>query len=284
MASATEIKQFQLPNDTTKYDLIAKNGIFYIEGTGSTAGTWLGSHADITAYYEGLTVAYKIPVAGASTTKLNINNLGAVTVVKNATTAISTSYPVNTVALLVYTLDGTAAYWKTAEYGSTGDITGVTAGVGIAGGATSGTATVKAKLRSETALTVDSAAATTTSGRVYPVAVDKTGYLAVNVPWTDTNTHAVSSVNGQTGAVVLSNSDVNAAAATHNHAASEITSGTLAAARLPAATTSALGAVKIASNGNINVSSGTISVAAITKAQIDAICNASISNLSEVNF
>lgn len=36
---------------------------------------------------------------------------------------------------------------------------------------------------------MDSAAATTTSGRVYPVAVDKTGYLSVNVPWTDTNTH-----------------------------------------------------------------------------------------------
>ena len=48
---------------------------------------------------------------------------------------------------------------------------------------------IKQKIRSETALTVDSAAATTTSGRVYPVAVDKSGYLAVNVPWTDTNTN-----------------------------------------------------------------------------------------------
>lgn len=65
---------------------------------------------------------------------------------------------------------------------TSGDITGVTAGVGIAGGGTSGGVTVKAKLRSETALTVDSAAATTTSGRVYPVAVDKSGYLSVNVP------------------------------------------------------------------------------------------------------
>ena len=65
------------------------------------------------------------------------------------------------------------------------------AGVGLVGSGNagiSGTYTYKAKLRSETALTVDSAAATTTSGRVYPVAVDKTGYLAVNVPWTDTNT------------------------------------------------------------------------------------------------
>lgn len=81
-------------------------------------------------------------------------------------------------------LDGIAA----GATANTGTITGITAGIGIAGGATSGNATIKAKLRSETALTVDSAAATTTSGRVYPVAIDKAGYLAVNVPWTDTNT------------------------------------------------------------------------------------------------
>ena len=58
------------------------------------------------------------------------------------------------------------------------------AGVGLVGSGsagTSGTYTYKAKLRSETALTVDSTAATAL-GRVYPVAVDKSGYLSVNVP------------------------------------------------------------------------------------------------------
>lgn len=68
------------------------------------------------------------------------------------------------------------------------------AGVGLVGsgsaGTDGGTYDYKAKLRSETALTVDSAAATTTSGRVYPVAVDKSGYLSVNVPWTDTKNTA----------------------------------------------------------------------------------------------
>ena len=59
--------------------------------------------------------------------------------------------------------------------------------VGSGSAGTSGTYTYKAKLRSETALTLDSATATTTSGRVYPVAVDKSGYLSVNVPWTDTH-------------------------------------------------------------------------------------------------
>ena len=58
------------------------------------------------------------------------------------------------------------------------------AGVGLVGSGragASGTYTYKAKLRSETALTVDSAAATT-SGNVYPVAVDKSGYLSLNIP------------------------------------------------------------------------------------------------------
>lgn len=96
-------------------------------------------------------------------------------------------------------LDGIA----TGATANTGDITGVAAGNGLTGGGSSGSVTlnvgagtgitvaadtVSAKLRSTTALTLDSAAATTTTGRVYPVAVDKTGYLAVNVPWSDTNT------------------------------------------------------------------------------------------------
>ena len=90
-------------------------GVFYIEGSGTTdttnkVATWTGSHDDITAYYEGLAILYKISTAGSTTTTLNINNLGAVSVVKNSTTAVSTSFPVNSVILLVYTLDGTTAY------------------------------------------------------------------------------------------------------------------------------------------------------------------------------
>ena len=73
---------------------------------------------------------------------------------------------------------------KTAN---TGTVTSVAAGIGLAGGTITGSGALKAKLRSETALTINSVAATTTSKRVYPVAVDKAGYLAVNVPWTDTD-------------------------------------------------------------------------------------------------
>lgn len=96
-------------------------GVFYIEGGGTTdttnkQATWTGSHSSISAYYEGLMIAYKIGTAGSTTTTLNINNLGAVTVMKNNNSAISTSFPVNSVIFLVYTLDGETAYWKAHDY------------------------------------------------------------------------------------------------------------------------------------------------------------------------
>lgn len=89
----------------------SSNGMFYIEGTGTTAGTWLGSHSEIKSYYTGLTIAYKIPIAGASTTTLNINSLGAKTCYIN-TSKLTTHYGVGAIAILVY--DGT--YFRAADY------------------------------------------------------------------------------------------------------------------------------------------------------------------------
>ena len=97
-------------------------GIFYIEGSGTTDTTnkvamWTGSHSDITEYYDGLIIAYKVGIAGSTTTTLNINGLGAVTVVRNITTAISTAYGVNAIVFLTYTTDSSGtAYWKVADY------------------------------------------------------------------------------------------------------------------------------------------------------------------------
>lgn len=103
-------------------------GIFYIEGSGTTdttnkIATWLGSHSDIKSYYNGLTILYKVTTAGSTTTTLNINGFGAVNVVRNATTAISTACPVDGILLLTYTIDkaddgSTISYWKTADYDS----------------------------------------------------------------------------------------------------------------------------------------------------------------------
>ena len=99
-------------------------GIFYIVGDSSSTtdttnkvATWIGSHDEIIEYFNGLTILYKVVTAGSTTTTLNINGLGAATVVRNATTGISTACPVNGILLLTYTVDSNGtAYWKTADY------------------------------------------------------------------------------------------------------------------------------------------------------------------------
>ena len=68
-------------------------------------------------------------------------------------------------------------------------VTNVAAGVGLttaSGSAITSTGTVKAHLKSETALTGAATNATETSGRVYATVVDSNGDLATVVPWTDT--------------------------------------------------------------------------------------------------
>ena len=98
--------------------------LFYIEGDSSSTtdttnkvATWIGSHNEITEYFDGLTILYKVVTAGSTTTTLNINGLGATTVVRNATTGISTACPVDGILLLTYTVDSSGtAYWKTADY------------------------------------------------------------------------------------------------------------------------------------------------------------------------
>ena len=144
----------------------------------------------------------------------------------------------------------------------------------------------------------------TASGKNYPVQLNSSGQMYVNVPWTDTNTNTTYSAGAgiSLSGTTFSNSgvrnitastanggicfDLNGttkevfvyglksaaytessayAPASHNHNASNINAGTLAAARLPLATTSAVGGVKVGSN--ITVSSGTIS---LTKANVTA--------------
>ena len=61
----------------------AENGIFYIDGTGTTAGAWLGSHDGITAYYDGLVVLYRIPIKGASTTVQEPKHVMLIAIVLN---------------------------------------------------------------------------------------------------------------------------------------------------------------------------------------------------------
>lgn len=78
------------------------NSVPFVVGTGTTAGTWLGSIDGLTAYYDGLLFLYKPSVAGASTTTLNLNNLGAKTCYANGSTKLTTHYPANQPILLTY--------------------------------------------------------------------------------------------------------------------------------------------------------------------------------------
>lgn len=142
---------------STSYDI--EGSLFFIKGSGSTTdttnkvATWVGSHPNISAYYDGLTIAYKIDSDGSTTTTLNINNLGAVTVVRNATTGISTAYPVNSIAYLTYTLDGTTAYWKAADYDANTTYTNVKLGHGYATCSTAEATTAKVGTLSSYTLT-----------------------------------------------------------------------------------------------------------------------------------
>ena len=96
--------------------------IYYVEGTGTTAGVWTGTIDGLTAYYDGLAILYKVNIAGATATTLNINGLGAITCRRNAS-ALTTHVPVNSVILLTYTtIDGTG-YFTWADYDSNTKVT-----------------------------------------------------------------------------------------------------------------------------------------------------------------
>lgn len=108
-------------------------------------------------------------------------------------------------------LDGVAS----GATANTGTVTSVATGAGLTGGTITGSGTVKANLTSENKLSNAAADGTETSGRVYPVRLDKNGKLAVNVPWVDTNTDT--NTHYSTSLVVgASNGSANAATTNGN--------------------------------------------------------------------
>lgn len=174
-----------------------------------------------------------------------------------------------------------------------GTVTSVATGAGLTGGTITGSGTVKAKLKSETAHTADSATPTNTASRQYAVGVDKSGYLSVNVPWENTTYTASSTTPSMDGTAAVGTSttyaradhvhptDTTRAAASHNHSTSDITSGTLGVARggtgvatLGAGvvyhSASGTGALSVATASNIVSAIGTT---AVNRATADASGN-----------
>lgn len=99
-----------------------RDTIHYVTNPSGTVGStatdeynrtqWAGSVDGITTLYTGLTVLYKIPIAGVSRgVTLNINNLGEHPVVRNVTTSVSTSYAVDSILILVYDADQVASVY-----------------------------------------------------------------------------------------------------------------------------------------------------------------------------
>ena len=78
----------------------------------TVAGTWTGQHSEIGRYEDGLTIIYIPKVAGASTTTLNINGLGAKTCYYSSNSKLTTHYSAGTPILFTYYNDG----WRRADY------------------------------------------------------------------------------------------------------------------------------------------------------------------------
>lgn len=89
---------------------------------------------------------------------------------------------------ITYTNGTTSTFTVTnGQNGSgSGTVTSVDTGVGLTGGPITGSGTIKAKLKSETASTRASQTVSSTASRQYAVTPDSNGYLSVNVPWQDT--------------------------------------------------------------------------------------------------
>lgn len=77
--------------------------IIALEDNGTTtAGVWLAKSDKVTEYVDGALYMYKITKAGASTTTLNINGLGAKTVHYQPGAKLTTHFPVGVWILLFY--------------------------------------------------------------------------------------------------------------------------------------------------------------------------------------
>ena len=101
------------------YETKADKEFFSITNSGTTAGTWLGSHSDITAYFDGMTIAfYQNNIAGANTTTININNLGAKTIYYANDSKLTTQYGKRALIMLQYDSDQDRFYAHDFYYAS----------------------------------------------------------------------------------------------------------------------------------------------------------------------
>lgn len=202
--------------------------VAYIEGAEATSGFTL---------LTGTTIHVKFTNSNtAANPTLNVNGTGAKAIMKYGTTAIGTTVYTSWQAGAVVSLTYDGTNWLLNDHKNettgNGDITGVTAGNGLTGGASSGSATLNVGAGNGISVTADAVAAKagsgitvnsdginvntgyTTSGKNYKVQVDSTsGGLYVNVPWTDTDTNTHNSHKINSGKKSNGSTDIISAAA-----------------------------------------------------------------------
>lgn len=175
------------PNDNTTYTLDTNgNNVRLKNGAGTVIST-------ITAPYATSAGS----AAPTSHTHGNIQNGGTlqttdITIANGDKIIVTDSSDSAKIARTSISFDGSTATKCLTQKGTwesftnnAGTVTKISTGVGLTGGDVTTTGTIKAKLKSETASTLDSTAMGSTTNRQYAVGVDKSGYLSVNIPWTD---------------------------------------------------------------------------------------------------
>lgn len=99
-----DIKKIKIGEET--YNIRDNRVITLTDGGTTTAGTWIANTdsptQNLTAYTDGQLFIYKVTKAGASTTTLNIDGLGAKTIYRSGTSKLSTQYGVGQYLLLAY--------------------------------------------------------------------------------------------------------------------------------------------------------------------------------------
>jgi len=144
----------------------------------STAGTYAGKACEVGDYIICKT-------AGTSASDSHWDVVNGENQVENKSASLAGAGSSATIA----TVDGTNLTITTPStwtgVAKTGTVTSVATGAGLTGGTITGSGTIKVKLKDETANSADSSKSTSGDGGLYSVEVDKSGNLAVRVPWTD---------------------------------------------------------------------------------------------------
>lgn len=166
---------------------------------GKTVDAWSETDGKISFTFKDISIT-KSQVSDFSHTHGNIQNGGTlqtndITIASGDKLVVTDSSDSAKVARASISFDGSTATKALTQKGTwesftnnAGTVTKVSTGVGLTGGDITDTGTIKAKLKQETASTLDSASVTATASRQYAVHPDKSGYLSVNVPWVNDDT------------------------------------------------------------------------------------------------